>query len=209
MQWRINLLADILTDRYSRWLSESPKKLCDRWALCDRKANHSHNSGPSADRSQVGQARGQRLKVQYVGRQHDQTCEEVIYADPKYCPGAAETSWDKSYKGGCLTSISFVCVSFSEKCGPPEKLNSILELEQLINLVLTTKWIANYFSEEKSQNSLTSASYMWIFLLVSLLPYDSKLNIFTLWIKQDIWERHLWETLINIFTFLASHRPNN
>ena len=73
-QWtqrRINLLADILMDRYSRWLSESPKKLCDRWALCDRTANHSHDSGPSADRSQVGQARGQRSKVQYVGRQHD------------------------------------------------------------------------------------------------------------------------------------------
>lgn len=164
MQWRINLLADILTDRYSRWLSESPKKLCDRWALCDRKANHSHNSGPSADRSQVGQARGQRLKVQYVGRQHDQTCEEVIYADPKYCPGAAETSWDKSYKGGCLTSISFVCVSFSEKRGPPEKLNSILELEQLINLVLTTKTIFQRRKVKILWLQLLTCEYFYWFL---------------------------------------------
>ena len=39
------------------------------------------------------------------------------------------------------------------------------------------------------------------YFLISSLLYDSKLNIFELWTKQDIWGRHLvlWETLIDIF----------
>ena len=54
------------------------------------------------------------------------------------------------------------------------------------------------FLRKKSQNSLIPASQMWIF---SSILYGSKLNIFVLWTKQDIWIRHLglWETVINMF----------
>ena len=39
------------------------------------------------------------------------------------------------------------------------------------------------------------------YFLVSFLLFDSKLKIFGLWTKQDIWERRLglWEPLIDIF----------
>lgn len=125
MLWKINLQADIATDGYSRWPSTSPKKLCDWWLFCDGTSDHSHNSGLSVDRSQVGQERGQGSEVQYVGRQHDHRptnlgeghlCRRIILS--RCCMQTRQTGINdtKQFIQHCF-SIS-VCVSYSFNVTP-------------------------------------------------------------------------------------------
>ena len=64
------------------------------------------------------------------------------------------------------------------------------------------KWfLRSFFEGKKSKNSWFLLLKYNFFVLFFFSFYDSKLNIFGLWTKQDIWGRHLrlWETLINIF----------
>ena len=74
-------------------------------------------------------------------------------------------------------------------------LISWVELQPLLSIQLSTiELTGNYFDEsfwelfgKKSQNSMITAAYFLVYFLL----YDSKLIIFGLWTKQDIWGRDI------------------